>query len=121
MTEREAFEQLEDSELVTYAQASLDYCKDMLNKCLKADIPAMITKPEDSERVHLLIREQDVEQVSTMFDAEWRELAEQEGSFQADDAQKIDEDFEGDLPCPACGHVAPLVEGACADCGLVLE
>lgn len=28
---------------------------------------------------------------------------------------------EGELPCPACGTAAPLVEGACSDCGLVLE
>jgi hypothetical protein len=26
-----------------------------------------------------------------------------------------------DPPCPACGTAAPLVEGACSDCGLVLE
>ncbi len=24
------------------------------------------------------------------------------------------------LPCPACGTAAPLVDGACSDCGLVL-
>lgn len=28
---------------------------------------------------------------------------------------------EGELPCPACGTAAPLVDGACSDCGLVLE
>ena len=29
---------------------------------------------------------------------------------------------EGDeLPCPACGTAAPLVAGACSDCGLQLE
>jgi hypothetical protein len=28
---------------------------------------------------------------------------------------------EGDEPpCPACGTAAPLVDGACSDCGLVL-
>jgi predicted RNA-binding Zn-ribbon protein involved in translation (DUF1610 family) len=32
----------------------------------------------------------------------------------------IDEDAEH-LPCPACGTAAPLVRGACSDCGLVLE
>jgi hypothetical protein len=26
-----------------------------------------------------------------------------------------------ELPCPACGTAAPLVEGACSDCGLQLE
>jgi hypothetical protein len=29
---------------------------------------------------------------------------------------------EGDLlSCPACGTIAPLVAGACSDCGLQLE
>ncbi len=28
---------------------------------------------------------------------------------------------EGELPCPACGTAAPLVDGACSDCGLQLE
>ena len=28
---------------------------------------------------------------------------------------------DGELPCPACGKVAPLVDGACSDCGLQLE
>jgi len=27
---------------------------------------------------------------------------------------------EGELPCPACGTAAPLADGACTDCGLVL-
>ena len=31
----------------------------------------------------------------------------------------VDEDAEHP-PCPACGTAAPLVEGACSDCGLVL-
>jgi len=31
-------------------------------------------------------------------------------------------DFSSDeLPCPACGTAAPLVDGACSDCGLSLE
>jgi predicted amidophosphoribosyltransferase len=27
----------------------------------------------------------------------------------------------GDDACPACGTAAPLVRGACSDCGLQLE
>lgn len=31
-------------------------------------------------------------------------------------------DFSGEeLPCPACGTAAPLVDGCCSDCGLNLE
>lgn len=33
----------------------------------------------------------------------------------------VADDESGELPCPACGTAAPLVEGACSDCGLVLE
>ena len=31
-----------------------------------------------------------------------------------------DESADGGVPCPACGTVAPLVDGACSDCGLML-
>jgi len=27
---------------------------------------------------------------------------------------------EDAIPCPACGTTAPLVDGACSDCGLTL-
>ncbi len=30
------------------------------------------------------------------------------------------EQVDGELPCPACGTAAPLVDGACSDCGLQL-
>jgi predicted amidophosphoribosyltransferase len=40
---------------------------------------------------------------------DWRELT--------DDASV---DLSGDA-CPACGSSLPLVDGACADCGLQLE
>jgi hypothetical protein len=39
---------------------------------------------------------------------------------QAAIAQAIETDAEH-LPCPACGTAAPLVDGACSDCGLMLE
>ncbi len=28
---------------------------------------------------------------------------------------------DGEPPCPACGTAAPLLEGACSDCGLQLD
>jgi predicted RNA-binding Zn-ribbon protein involved in translation (DUF1610 family) len=35
-------------------------------------------------------------------------------------AVTVAEDAEH-LPCPACGTAAPLVDGACSDCGIQLE
>jgi hypothetical protein len=50
---------------------------------------------------------------------DWREHLEREGlapvAVQASSAA-CDE-----LPCPACGTAAALVDGACSDCGLQLE
>ena len=49
---------------------------------------------------------------------EWREQLAREGLEPVSIA--IPSDSE-ELPCPACGTAAPLVDGACSDCGLQLE
>jgi predicted amidophosphoribosyltransferase len=49
---------------------------------------------------------------------EWAAALEREGV--APVACAIDPDAD-EPPCPACGTQAPLVRGACADCGLQLE
>ena len=54
-----------------------------------------------------------------MLQREWIGMVEQEGTAHA--LVDVTPTEDGELPCPACGHVGPLVEGACSDCGLVLE
>jgi hypothetical protein len=56
--------------------------------------------------------------LSALLHAGWREALEREGLAPVAMAA-VAEDSE-DLPCPACGTVAPLVEGSCSDCGLFL-
>jgi hypothetical protein len=47
---------------------------------------------------------------------DWRAQLERE------DLPAVPLDLSGDEPpCPACGTAAPLVDGACSDCGLRLE
>jgi hypothetical protein len=47
---------------------------------------------------------------------DWRDAFAREG------LEPVALDFSGEeMPCPACGTAAPLVEGACSDCGLQLE
>jgi hypothetical protein len=50
--------------------------------------------------------------VAEILRGDWRQMLEREG------AQSVD--LSGDA-CPACGSTAPLVAGACGDCGLQLE
>jgi hypothetical protein len=73
-------------------------------------------------KLELLARSEDLPRVSRLLDDRWRALALREGT--------IDDDHPAVAPpppsnadavtCPACGTAAPLVSGACADCGLQL-
>lgn len=50
---------------------------------------------------------------------EWAEMVAREGATGSPGQQRVlGEDDEP--PCPACGTAAPLVDGACSDCGLHL-
>jgi predicted amidophosphoribosyltransferase len=51
--------------------------------------------------------------------SEWRDQLAMEGLAPVTAAASA---VAGDEPpCPACGTAAPLVDGACSDCGLHLE
>jgi hypothetical protein len=51
-----------------------------------------------------------------LLHGDWR------AAFEAEGLEPVKLEMKGDeLPCPACGTAAPLVEGACSDCGLQLE
>lgn len=79
-----------------------------------------------SAKVQVLLREADVAKAQALMRDEWLEAVKAEGTLKegvpvaagapADAAAESD-----DLTCPACGTRAPLVEGACSDCGLQLE
>lgn len=127
MSELEAVEALRDAELVAVAQGGLGEIKELQGKCLDAGIPAMAGRPDESctagkcgTSLHLMIRDTDVTRVAELMQRAWSELVAREGV--ATLPARGQAGAEGDdLPCPACGTVAPLVKGACSDCGLQLE
>jgi len=59
--------------------------------------------------------------VVALLQAEWKELLEREGVDPAAMAIGVEAAEGEELPCPACGTAAPLVAGACSECGLQLE
>jgi len=54
--------------------------------------------------MELLVQEQDLNRVAALM-----------GRFIAEEAPEGEEP-----PCPCCGTAAPLIRGACSDCGLQL-
>jgi hypothetical protein len=127
MTELEAMETLSDAELVAVAQGNLNEIKELQGHCLDAGIPALAARPDEGcttkscgTRLHLMVREVDVTRVAALMRQAWIEMVAREGvALPSPVPGQVTADAE-DLPCPACGTVAPLVDGACSDCGLQL-
>jgi hypothetical protein len=128
MTSHEAEKVLTEAELVPCLETSLADARALVEACLAEDVPALVhreacDKPSCSPKFQVLVREEDVPRVGALLRQRWHDSLEREGlapsSAPTSALQAAPE--EGELPCPACGTAAPLVEGACGDCGLQLE
>lgn len=111
-------------ELVPAMAGSIPEMKKLRDRCLAAGIPALVGCPGGGGRscgpkTHLLVHEDALPALSELLRDDWNALLEREGVAPVKLAPG---DLVGDdPPCPACGTAAPLVGGACADCGLQLE
>jgi hypothetical protein len=121
---REAERVLEDAEVVPVVEAGVSEAKRLQSACLAAEIPVLLGRDDHctkgcSPKVQLLVREQDIPRVTQLMRSEWIDLARREGTLDAAvrPTEAADEEHP---PCPACGTAAPLVDGACSDCGLTL-
>jgi hypothetical protein len=126
VTKDEALLQLADAEVVPCVSAGIADAKEVLEACLATDIPAILDRQEACDghghscaaRIDLCVRPEDLPKVMTMMHARWQNLLDQEGTLPCDAEAPSESD---EPPCPACGTAAPLVEGACTECGLQLE
>lgn len=125
MTKEEALRELQDAEVVPCVSGGIADVKEILNACLDLGIPAILDRQESCgsggtcvPRVDLCVRPDDLPKVIALMRERWHNLLDQEGTL-PDYAAKLSE--SEDPPCPACGAAAPLVNGACKECGLQLE
>jgi hypothetical protein len=112
----------EEIEWVPAIEGGLFELKELSRLCEAEGIPSELgmescDKEGCTPKAKLLVPKSDVDKLATLLRNRWKSMVEAEG-VQLVEA-KVPED--GDPPCPACGTAAPLVEGACSDCGLVLE
>ena len=115
---------LADQELVPCAQASVPEGKRLLDKCLAAEIPAILGADAScasggcAPKVSLFVGKDDLPRVARLLHEEWMTLVAAEGAVPVAGGGPADPDAEP--PCPACGVAAPLLDGACGECGLQL-
>jgi hypothetical protein len=124
---------LADADLVPCLQAAFNEAKEVRDACLAAEIPVLLDRGDCcgqsgvgvgvgcgcAPKLQLLARAEDLPRVRDLLHDRWRELALREGTVD-EDAPAVPT-LGDEPPCPACGTAAPLVGGACVDCGLQLE
>ena len=132
LTANQAERMLVGIDVVPALAGSLNDMKVMRDLCLAAGIPVMVGCPGGKScgpNTHILTEESYAPRVAAVYRDKWRSELERQGlsSIAIDAAMNASafsegtDDEDADLPCPACGTAAPLIEGACSDCGLVLE
>lgn len=125
MTPHDAEKALAEAEVVPCVEASLADARRLVEACLAEGVPALVhreacSKPSCSPKFQVLVRPEDAPRVAGLLQQRWMDSLQREGLVPEGQAlQAVPE--EGELPCPACGTAAPLVRGACSDCGLQLE
>ncbi|HPH67133.1 MAG TPA: hypothetical protein PLF40_15370 [Kofleriaceae bacterium] len=124
MTANEAEELLAGQALITATAGAIHEMKALRERCLAAGIPATIGCPGGGgscgPKTHLLVSENDIPRLAQLFSNEWYARLDAEGLPPVVMKPPLPEHAD-EPPCPACGTAAPLVQGACSDCGLVLE
>lgn len=117
----------ETEPLAPCMQGGISEMKELLRACLAEGIPASVAMDPCCDsgscapKAQLLVRTADAPKVGELFRQQWLQMVKELGVNPADlpAARQVAEGEEP--PCPACGTAAPLVDGACSDCGLQLE
>jgi hypothetical protein len=127
MTPDEATSALVDTELVPCVEAALADARRLVDACLDAGVPALVhreacAKVGCTPKFQVLVRPEDAPRVATLLQQRWVDSLEREGlAAHGPPPRAPASEEDGEPPCPACGTAAPLVDGACGDCGLQLE
>ncbi len=116
------------AETVACLQASLQEAKELREACLAAEIPVLLARGACcgssgcgcAPKIALHARAEDVPRVARLAQNRWRQMALREGTID-EGHTAVASPEGGEAACPACGTAAPLVSGACTDCGLQLE
>jgi hypothetical protein len=123
LTAAEAEDMLDGLPLVPAMAGSIPEMKALRDRCLAEGIPVLVGCPSGAgkscgPRTHLLIEEHELPRLAHLVRSDWGDSLAREGLAPVELAAVGDGEH---LPCPACGTAAPLVDGACSDCGLQLE
>lgn len=116
-------------DLVVVSEGSLADTKRLADRVRALDIATWVggqeccSKGGCGPKAALMVGRDDAPKVAALLRDDWVAALERESPGSAERLARLhgEESTDGELPCPACGTVGPLVSGACGDCGLQLE
>lgn len=120
---------LTNAAFVAVIEASIVDAKRLIERFQELDIPARLG-PQCcgsggcTPKAQVLVSKEDVPRAVELLQGDWIEAMKREGTLDLsliDKLRAAQSDPDAEPPCPACGTSAPLVNGACSDCGLQLE
>jgi hypothetical protein len=119
----------QEPELVPCITAPLSDAKEIAAACEEIEIEALLARADCCgksgcacpPKIQVLVAKEDVPRLAKLLSERWWQLLDREGTFEGERGSRADVPEGEHAPCPACGTAAPLVEGACSDCGLQLE
>jgi hypothetical protein len=119
MNPQDAAALLADADVDVVLEASLPDAKEILARCLEADVPVMLGKDDHctkgcAPKLMILARPEDAARVHEVLRARWHEMASREGAAMPNLAA-ISADS---MPCLACGAAVPDSAAECPDCGI---
>jgi hypothetical protein len=121
--------QLSGTDMVPAVEAEIPQARRIVERCREEGIHALLGRTATCStggckpKVQVMVRRADVPRVVGLLQRDWLEDAAREGTLDEEYLGKLRAaraDPSGEPACPACGTAAPLVDGACSDCGLRL-
>ena len=118
-----------DDDVVPALEASIPDAKRLVAECAAAGIGAALGRTAScssggcTPKAQVMVRRADLPRVQGLLRRQWLEAAAREGTLDEGFLERLRAaaaSATDDPPCPACGTAAPLVDGACSDCGLQL-
>jgi hypothetical protein len=116
---------METPELVPALQAPIADAKEIQSLLVAAGVEAVLGRDDHcttgcAPKVLVLVPPADLPRVHEVLQLRWASLLEGTEHHQGYTGLGVEAVGDEEPPCPACGARAPLVEGACAECGLAL-
>ncbi len=133
----EADSLLADADVVPCMQLAMADAKQLRERCLSAGFPVALGRDDHcttgcSPKVLLLARPDDLPRLGQLLRDSWLDMLRAEGqsdeqaiaffeaAMMSENPESAATPSDAEPPCPACGHVGPLAQGCCGDCGLTL-